>query len=251
VRPFVTAVTWVKMPSRMTSRIERGWRHRFRAILAKVRPRRLEFGVELLMRRSQALAAAEGIAQGDAWARLYEFTRWRVQRRLEKTGACWVAPTDGRDAFACDRSLGGLARWLRAAGFEAEVGGTEDVLAAAGQDAIGLTSDVEPFDRKEVREGLAVLWVPSGLEPPRQMGLVLRDLNLPPRTPRCMACGGSLRPVPKDQVADRIPPRTARWKDDYFVCERCDRLFWQGTHWERIAARIAAERPAVEDPGRP
>jgi uncharacterized protein with PIN domain len=66
-----------------------------------------------------------------------------------------------------------------------------------------------------------------------------------------MACGGPLRPVAKDSVAERIPPRTARWKDDYFVCERCGRLFWPGTHWERIAARIDAERPAAEDPGRP
>jgi uncharacterized protein with PIN domain len=235
----------------MTSRMERGWRHRFRAILERVRPRRLEFGVDLLMSRSRALAEAEGIALPEAWARVYEFTRWRVQRRLEKTGACWLAPTDGRDTFACDLSLGGLARWLRAAGFEATIGRTEDTLAAARAQAIGLTSDVEPFDRTEVREGLALLWVPSGLEPSRQMGLVLRDLNLPPRAPRCMACGGSLRAVPKESVARRIPPRTARWKDDYFVCERCDRLFWQGTHWQRIAARIAAERPPAEDPGRP
>jgi uncharacterized protein with PIN domain len=230
----------------VTSRLERGWRHRFRAVLEKVRPRRLEFGVDLLMRRSHALAQVVG--QDEAWLRTYEFTRWRVQRRLDKTGACWVAPTDGRDAFACDLSLGGLARWLRAAGFEASVGGTGEVLSAARADAIGLTSDVEPFDRKE---SLALLWVPSGLEPSRQMGLVLRDLNLSPRAPRCMACGGSLRTVAKDVVADRIPPRTARWRDDYFVCERCDRLFWQGTHWQRIAARIAAERPAAADPGRP
>ena len=230
----------------MTWRIERGWRHRFRAVLEKVRPRRLVFGVELLMARSAALAATAG--RDEAWLRVYEFTRWRVQRRLEKTGACWVAPTDGRDRFACDLSLGGLARWLRAAGFEATVGPTEEVLARARADAVGLTSDVEPFERKEQ---LPLLWVPSGLEPSRQMGLVLRDLNLPPRAPRCMACGGPLRAVGKDAVAERIPPRTARWKDDYFVCERCDRLFWQGTHWERIAARIESERPAATDPGRP
>ena len=235
----------------MTSRLERGWRHRFRAVLAKVRPRRLEFGVELLMRRSLELAEAEGIAPHEAWARVYEFTRWRVQRRLEKTGACWVAPTDGRDTFACDRSLGGLARWLRAAGFEASDGSTDDALAAARRDAIGLTTDSEPFDRKEVRDGLALLWIPSGMEPSRQMGLVLRDLALDPRAPRCMACGGSLRAVAKESVAERIPPRTARWKDDYFVCAHCDRLFWQGTHWERIAARIAAERPPATDPSRP
>jgi len=246
----VSTVTWVKIPG-VTSRLDRGWRHRFRAVLDKVRPRRLVFGVELLMSRSRSLAEAEGIALEHARARVYEFTRWRVQRRLEKTVACWMAPTDGRDAFACDRSLGGLARWLRAAGFEASVDNTEDILAAARLDRVGLTSDVEPFDRRDVREGLALLWVPSGMEPSRQMGLVLRDLNLAPRTPRCMACGGTLVPVAKESVSDRIPPRTARWKDDYFTCDRCGRLFWQGTHWERIAARIEAERPAASDPGRP
>jgi uncharacterized protein with PIN domain len=35
-------------------------------------------------------------------------------------------------------------------------------------------------------------------------------------------------------VRPRIPPRTALWKDEYFVCAECDRLFWRGTHWERI-----------------
>jgi uncharacterized protein with PIN domain len=83
------------------------------------------------------------------------------------------------------------------------------------------------------------------------MGLVLRDLGLAPRAPRCMACGGALGAVSKSDVAARIPPRTAGWKDAYSVCAGCGRLFWEGTHWERIAARIAAERPAPEDPGRP
>jgi len=35
------------------------------------------------------------------------------------------------------------------------------------------------------------------------------------------------------------------------VCAGCGKLLWEGTHWERIAARIAAERPAPRDPGRP
>jgi hypothetical protein len=69
--------------------------------------------------------------------------------------------------------------------------------------------------------------------------MVLRDLGLPLRAPRCMACGGPLRSVAKDEVRDRIPPRTARWKDDYFACEVCGKLFWQGTHWERIEPRLA------------
>jgi hypothetical protein len=54
-----------------------------------------------------------------------------------------------------------------------------------------------------------------------------------------MSCGGELRAVAKDEVADRIPPRTARWKDEYFVCSICDRLFWEGTHWQRISRVVA------------
>jgi hypothetical protein len=71
-----------------------------------------------------------------------------------------------------------------------------------------------------------------------QLAHVLRALALPLLDPRCMPCGGVLEAVSKAAVADRIPPRTARWKDDYFVCRGCGRLFWQGTHWERIAARL-------------
>ena len=70
--------------------------------------------------------------------------------------------------------------------------------------------------------------------------MVLRDLGLRPRAARCMACGGALRPARKEDVRARIPPRTALWKDDYFLCAACDRLFWQGTHWERIAGTLAA-----------
>lgn len=222
----------------MGARLTIGWRHRFRALLEKVRPRRLEFGVELLMGRAHALAEREDVPLLEALLRVYEFTRARVQRRLEKTGQCWVDVTDGRDAFACDASLGGLVRWLHAAGFEAET--VADPLARARASTVcALTTDSDVLDRNEVRRReTALLWLPSGLAPARQLGLVLRDLGLVPRAPRCMPCGGTLEPVAKDAVRDRIPPRTARWKDDYFLCTRCDRLFWQGTHWERIGDGI-------------
>jgi len=64
--------------------------------------------------------------------------------------------------------------------------------------------------------------------------MVALELGLTRREPRCMACGGALRPTPKEDVRSRIPPRTALWKDEYFVCAGCDRLFWRGTHWQRI-----------------
>jgi len=141
----------------------------------------------------------------------------------------------------CDASLGGLARWLRAAGYEAElVSGVAPKRLpdeALRRGAILLTTDAEALDRRIVADGsLRVVWLPTSLLVEEKLALVFRDLGLTLGDARCMACGGALVACAKDAVFARIPPRTARWKDEYFVCVACDRLYWQGTHWERIAA---------------
>jgi uncharacterized protein with PIN domain len=237
----------------MTRRIEDGYRHRFRALLAVVRPRRLEFGVDLLLERARQKSAREGIPLARALALVYEFTRVRVERRLRLMGACTVGSTMGErfaatpPRFLCDSSLGGLARWLRAAGYEARQGATGRgdrlVEEATRGGFVLLTSDSRLLARRPLRTGAAlVLWIPSAFSKREQLAMLMRDLGLQPRAARCMACGGVLQPTPKESVRARIPPRTALWRDEYFLCAGCDRLFWRGTHWERIsgALRVAA-----------
>jgi uncharacterized protein with PIN domain len=237
----------------MTRRIEDGYRRRFRDLLALVRPRRLEFGVDLLLERARQRSAREGIALPRALALVYEFTRVRVERRLRVMGACALGSSVGErfaatpPRFLCDSSLGGLARWLRAAGYEARQGaagrGDRLVGEAAREGFVLLTSDSRLLDRRPLREGAALaLWIPSAFSKREQLAMLMRDLGLQPRAARCMACGGELQPTPKEAVRSRIPPRTALWRDEYFLCAGCDRLFWRGTHWERIsgALRVAA-----------
>jgi hypothetical protein len=227
-------------------RIEDGFRRRFRELLARVQPRRLEFGVELLMGRARERAQRDGLSGVDAFTRLYEETRTRVVKRVKLMAACQLIPPAEPRAtgprFLCDGSLGGLARWLRAAGYEADVSplaGDALVQGARGAGVVLLTTDARLWERRLIREAtVEALWLPSGLDVARQLGMVLRDLELSPITPRCMACGGALQAVEKAAVADRIPPRTARWKDTYFVCDGCGGLFWEGTHWERIRERL-------------
>lgn len=145
--------------------------------------------------------------------------------------------------FVCDGSLGGLARWLRAAGYEAEwrAGLAGEALLAEGRrrGAVVLTSDHEVFLRRQVKDGrLAALHVPSRDGLPAQLALVVRTFGLEAREPRCTACGGALLPAAKADVQARIPPRTAAWKDEYFTCTGCGQLFWKGTHWDRIRRRL-------------
>lgn len=224
-----------------------GYRGKLRTLLARVKPRRLEFGVELLVGRAREKSRLEAIPLPQALAAVYESTRTRVEKRVASMAACEAGVADVSPLplrFVCDANLGGLARWLRAAGYEA--GWTRDIADrqlvddAAAQAAVLVTGDVGILRRRAVRTGsVRAFWIPSSLSPLEQLSMLLRELHLPLRDARCMACGGALAPTAKDAVRDRIPPRTALWKDDYFLCESCGKLFWRGTHWDRIVVRLA------------
>ncbi len=191
---------------------------------------------------------------------------WRALRAaLQASGrplvSAWRASAEaarGRLAaplsFVADGSLGGLARWIRGAGYATHwrAGARALTLVAEAFEAgaVLLTTDSLALDFGLIRGGaLVTLWLPSSLSRAEQLRLVFEDLGLRPGAARCMRCGGALGPVAKEAVRARIPPRTALWKDDYFVCRLCDHLYWEGTHWLRIAAALsgAGGEPSAGD----
>jgi uncharacterized protein with PIN domain len=142
--------------------------------------------------------------------------------------------------FACDAMLGSLARWLRAAGYdafwEAGIDDWELVRLARREGRILLSSDTGIFRIGEVRDGdQPSLFIPHGLKTQEQLSLVMKQWNLVPGQPRCMACSGALARVAKEQVRDQVPPRSFERHEHFYQCQRCGRLFWEGTHWQRIA----------------
>jgi uncharacterized protein len=218
------------------SRIRRGYEDRFRALLRRVRARRLEQGVQWLVTKARRLSAREGISLADALGQVCE--RLATRELFQESAP---APR----AFLCDAGLGGLARWLRAAGYEAawepDIDDDRLLWEARRIPATLLTTDAMLMERRVLRDRvIPAFWLPPTLSLPEQLALVLREFNLPVRGPRCMSCGGELRQVSKEALRERIPPKTYRWLDEFFVCCRCDKLFWHGTHWQRIRATLTA-----------
>lgn len=62
--------------------------------------------------------------------------------------------------------------------------------------------------------------------------LSLRELIVP--FSRCLVCNTPLVRVEKDTVLDRIPPKSRGLYDEFAYCGGCERLYWQGTHFDRI-----------------
>ena len=155
--------------------------------------------------------------------------------------------------FFCDAMLGGLARWLRAAGYDArfEYGIDDRRLIRLAKEAGGmvLSSDGPLFERNVIRSGeVRALYVPQQLSRTEQFRFVQRTLGLPLRPARCMACGGELVELPKHTVAGEAPPLAYRNCEQFWRCGRCRKLFWKGTHWTRIAG-LLKESAASEGDG--
>jgi len=151
--------------------------------------------------------------------------------------------SDAAPAFWCDAMLGGLARWLRAAGYDAAwqegIDDADLVRRALADGRILLTCDTELARHGAVRSGrVRALLLPHGLGKVEQLRWVLERLGLERRPPRCMACGGRLERIPKEAARPEVPTRTFGWCEVYFRCERCAKVFWRGTHWRKIEAAL-------------
>jgi uncharacterized protein with PIN domain len=237
----------------------------FRALLWRVRPRHLQRGVELLQRRAELhLDRAPESSLHESYQQVYQRARSQTiqyllrrrqahrnldfsltSRSVRQTlsvlteGMPENPPHDGID-FYCDSGLGGLARWLRAAGYDARfwpyIDDSELIRLATGSAAIVLTTDQPLMSRSAIAWGvISALHVPMDLGKHRQFKFVRQRLTLPRKPARCMECGGRLQSVGKESVRSRIPPRTYPWIDEYYECSRCGKLFWPGTHWQQVA----------------
>lgn len=150
----------------------------------------------------------------------------------------------------CDSMLGGLARWLRAAGhdaaFEPRIDDGALVARAASSGETLLSSDAPLFERRIVASGaVRALFVPRHAPPEDQATFVLRTLGLAVLPPRCMACGGELTEATREEVAPDVPARSLAAFSSFFRCGRCRRVFWYGAHWRRIETRREAFREAL------
>jgi uncharacterized protein with PIN domain len=45
--------------------------------------------------------------------------------------------------------------------------------------------------------------------------------------------------VEKDDILEQLEPLTIKYYDEFYRCTDCGRIFWKGTHYERMLRKIA------------
>ena len=145
--------------------------------------------------------------------------------------------------FALDIHLRKLAALLRLAGFDALLLAEDAEVAdvSAAERRVALTRDVGLLKRSIIQYGH---WIRQ-TNPELQLVEVLERFDLADRMNpfvRCMECNTLLVPVDAEAVADRLPPGTRECFRRFHHCPGCDRVYWQGSHYERLVRLLDRAR---------
>src|SRR5438045_9272302 len=97
-------------------RIQNGYEAKMRALLTRVRPRRLDRGIDLLLDKARTLQSRTGVSEPHALEQVYnrlrqQLNRWNQFKQLEFLTGTLRPAVLATTTVLCDARLGGLARW--------------------------------------------------------------------------------------------------------------------------------------------
>ena len=149
--------------------------------------------------------------------------------------------TSSHPRFFADAMLGNLARWLRILGFDTayhpSILDPELVRRSLAEGRHILTRDRGL--REEWRVSHCVVLESDDVE--LQLEEVFRRFGLEDEIrlfTRCALCNSVLESLDWEEARDRVPARVHASHHSFAACPECRRVYWEGSHTQRIRSRI-------------
>jgi len=138
--------------------------------------------------------------------------------------------------------LGALVRWLRALDvdvvYEPALDDAALVDRAVAEGRTILTRDRRLTERRLARNHLLI----RSDDVDEQVRQVVVELGLAPDPGRllgrCLRCNAPLEPIDAESARARVPPWVARTHEEFRACPDCGRVYWRGTHVQRMVQRL-------------
>jgi SpoIID/LytB domain protein len=139
-----------------------------------------------------------------------------------------------------DSTCGKLAKWLRFIGIDT-LSVVDDDQATAERIALKtgriiVTRSEKYKNRKKIR---SIILKEETLD--RQIMEIDQLIDLRSKIKpfgRCSVCNSELIPVDKKKVKNRIPPFVHKTHNIFYLCPKCDKIYWKGTHYSRIREKL-------------
>ncbi|MGM0508694.1 MAG: Mut7-C RNAse domain-containing protein [Fusobacteriota bacterium] len=143
----------------------------------------------------------------------------------------------GEPKFILDVHLGKLANYLRMIGIDTQYRNDleDEELANISVDEgrILLTRDTELLKRSEVVYG----YYPRSTDPKLQAQEIIKRYKLSDWTDlwsRCISCNGKMRSVTKEEIIEKLEPKTKKYYSDFHQCVDCKKVYWKGSHFKKM-----------------
>jgi len=153
--------------------------------------------------------------------------------------------------FLFDRMLGRLCKKMRLLGFDSKLnpdGETGRFLINAEREG---RVAVTMAKRREERPGPKPLILES-VGTKEQIVELFAKLGVTPEFApftRCLECNEALVEENRESVRDEVPPFVARTFDEFYRCPSCNRIYWQGTHYDAMKKEIERIKKALGEIG--
>lgn len=152
--------------------------------------------------------------------------------------------------FVADGHLGKLVRDLRLLGidvlYDSHATDPQLLITATTEDRALLTRDRRLLMHAILRRG----YCPRSHDPDEQIIEVIRRFDLAeviaPYT-RCVQCNGLLERVNKADVFDQLESLTKIYYQDFRRCRACGKIYWPGSHFGKLEARIDRIRNLISN----
>jgi len=153
--------------------------------------------------------------------------------------------------FLADRTVGKLAKKLRLLGLDVADWREGKLLQAAekakAEERILLTRSRRI---KEEEIGIQIFMVDAN-DPRQQAREVLTKLGVKPKPEeyfsRCLRCNEELWAIAKEEAQGGVPDFIYRLYDSFHRCPRCRRIYWPGSHLERMKKDLIKTLPGSKD----
>lgn len=151
-------------------------------------------------------------------------------------------PAAGEPRFLCDEMLRGLARWLRAAGYDTETAdtGSDDrslLQRAYDEQRLLLTRDRELMQHNRAGASVVVLncndtdSCAHALSQQMAINWLLRPFT------RCLLCNTPLMRADPDMLG-HVPKQSRQLADPLLYCPTCNKIYWDGSHVTRMRQKL-------------
>lgn len=162
---------------------------------------------------------------------------------VDVTEPSLLRPALPRLAFLVDENVAGLVPLLRSLGLDTAYDRTwnDERIArrAEEEQRVVLSRDRALLKRSRITHGRLIRTQNVDAQLVEVMNhYFFRDAERP--FTRCLRCNVLTHPVDKAAIQHRLEPKTRLHYDRFHLCPVCDRIFWRGSHYDKIIARFHA-----------